>query len=155
MTEHLNIKASQIHLFKTVPFYYQSREGEFVLYKKSGNIIEKDRAVKSKHPKLFILKKDKDDALKELTNALNANLVKEIAEGGLKQVKQALCNIVREALDPNQEKAMESMPETIDILLDAYGQDHGIPVQDNHQFTHSGGAHRQCHCPGPAILFFP
>jgi len=74
MADHLNIKASQIHLYKTIPFYYQSRKGEFVLYKKSGDNIEKTRAVKTKHPQLFILKKDKEDALKELTSRLNKNL---------------------------------------------------------------------------------
>ncbi len=124
MTEHICVKTSQIHLFKTVPFYYQSKEGEFVLYKKSNDDMDHDRASQTKHPQLFILKKDKDRALTELTAALNLNLVKEIAAGGLEQVKQALCNIVCEALAPNQEKVMESLPETIEILLSEYGQDH-------------------------------
>jgi len=62
------------------------------------------------------------------------DLAKKIAQGGLVQVKQTLCNIVNEALAPNQEKAMESLPETIEILFGAYGKDHG-PMEDLSQIA--------------------
>jgi HD-GYP domain-containing protein (c-di-GMP phosphodiesterase class II) len=125
MTEHIPLKTSQVRLVKTVPFYYQSKQGEFVLYKKKDDQMDNDRASNTKHPQLFILKQDKDNALTELTRALNMELARKVAAGGLVQVKEALCNIVHEALTPNQEKAMESLPETIEILLGAYGKDHG------------------------------
>jgi HD-GYP domain-containing protein (c-di-GMP phosphodiesterase class II) len=125
MTKHIQVKKSQVHLFKTVPFYYQSKEGEFLLYKKSNERMNNDRTRDTKHPQLFINKKDEAQALKELTEALNMDLAKKIAAGGLVQVKQALCDIVSEALAPGHEKAMESLPETIEILFGAYGKDHG------------------------------
>jgi len=125
MARHIQVKKSQVHLVKTVPFYYQSDEGEFLLYKKSNEKMDNDRTNNTRHPQLFIKKKDEAQALKELTEALNINLAKEIATGGLAQVKQALCDIVSEALAPGQEKAMESLPQTIEILFGAYGKDHG------------------------------
>lgn len=126
MTEYLTVKPSQIHLFKTIPFYFQSKDKDFVLYKKGGDSLGHDRANNTRHPPLFILGKDKDQALKELTTALNRNLAQEIDSGGFVQVKDILCQIVHEALVPNQEKAMESLPETIEILLGKVNQDHGI-----------------------------
>ena len=87
--------------------------------------MDNDRANNTKHPQLFIDKKDEAQSLKELTEALNMDLAKKVAAGGLKQVKQALCDIVSEALAPDQEKAMESLPQTIEILFGAYGKDHG------------------------------
>ncbi|MBU0972073.1 MAG: HD domain-containing protein [Proteobacteria bacterium] len=125
MDGHLCVKKSQVHLFKKVSFYHQPKEGEFVLYKKSNERLPREKPNKIRHPQLFILKEDKDLALKELTRALNTDLAKQIASGGLVQVKKALCNIVHEALDEGQQAVMESLPETIEILLDAYGQDHG------------------------------
>jgi len=133
MTEYLTVKPSQIHLFKTIPFYFQSKDKDFVLYKKGGDSLGHDRANNTRHPPLFILGKDKDQALKELTTALNRNLAQEIDSGGFVQVKDILCQIVHEALVPNQEKAMESLPETIEILLGKVNQDHGERLSQRSQ----------------------
>ena len=125
MPEYLLVKKSQAHLFKKISFYHQPKEGEFVLYKKNNERLAREQPYKIRYPQLFILKEDKNRASKELTSALNMDLAKQIASGGLVQVKKALCNIVHEALDAGQQKAMESLPETIEILLYAYGLDHG------------------------------
>ncbi|MDA3791080.1 MAG: HD domain-containing protein [Desulfobacula sp.] len=126
MTEYISVKPSQVHLFTSTPFYFQSKDGDFVLYKKSGDSLDHERTSQTRHPQLFILEKDKDQAVKELTTALNKNLARDIASGGFVQVKDTLCQIVHESLVPKQEKAMEALPETIEILLGGFNKDHGI-----------------------------
>jgi len=126
MTDYLTVKPSQIHLFSTIPFYFHSKEEDFVLYKKKGAGLADEQANDTRHPPLFIQEKDKDRALKELTTALNRNLARQIDSGGFVQVKDTLCQIVHEALIPKQEKVMEALPETIEILLGKVNQDHGV-----------------------------
>ncbi|MCK5835772.1 MAG: HD domain-containing protein [Desulfobacula sp.] len=126
MTEHISVKPSQIQFFTSIPFYFQSKTGDFVLYKEKGSGLDHERANKTLHPPLFILEKDKDQAIKELTAGLNKNLIQEIAAGGFVQVKETLCQIVNEALTPKQEKAMEALPETIEIMLGKFNKDHGL-----------------------------
>ena len=124
MSEYVIVKPSQIDFLETIPFYYQSKDGEYLLYKKTGELLDKERAAQTRHPDLFIQKQDKERALKELTKGLNMEFAKQVAEGGLIQIKTALCNIVEEALAPGQEAAMLALPETIDILFKNSDQDH-------------------------------
>ncbi len=124
MSDFISVRASQIQFFKNVPFYYQSRDGEFLLYKKTGEHFDPERADQARHPQLFIEKADKDQALQELTHGLNMEFAKELASGGLVRIKTALANIVKEALVPGQEAMMLGLPETIDILFKNMDKDH-------------------------------
>ena len=85
-----------------------------------------DRTLQNRYPQLFINKQDKKQALEELTRGLNLEFARQVAEGGLVQIKTALGNIVREALTPGQATAMLALPETIDILLKNVDRDHTI-----------------------------
>ncbi|MBU1340403.1 MAG: HD domain-containing protein [Proteobacteria bacterium] len=122
-SEYLPIKNTQIHLIETVPFFFQTNEKDFILYKEGGKGFDSDRLKNNKHPKLYIAAKDKTAALTELSKTLNINFAKSVASKGLKQVKEALCSIVEEALTPHQSKVLDGMPETIDILLNGYDKD--------------------------------
>ncbi len=73
---------------------------------------------------MFIRSQDKDLAIEEMTAALNREFQESIAEEGFGRVKEALCRLVDEALAPGQEKVMETLPHTIDVLMDTYGKDH-------------------------------
>lgn len=124
MSDYLKVRASQVQFFKTVPFYYQSTDGEFILYKKTGEILDSQRTDENRYPELFIDAKDKETALKELTKGLNIEFAKQLAEGGLIEIKTALSHIVREALTPGQTTAMLALPETLDILFKNTDMDH-------------------------------
>ncbi|MCP3871587.1 MAG: HD domain-containing protein [Desulfobacteraceae bacterium] len=76
------------------------------------------------YPDLYILDTDREKAMVELTKALNKDLEKKVSEGRLKAVREALASIVNEALTPGQEKNINSLPETIEILIGRYGKDH-------------------------------
>lgn len=122
MAEYILVKKSQVHLFEAVPFYYKTKDDEFALYKKSGDRLAQDRLKETKYPDLYISAANRDQATRELMAALNMNLAKTVAQGGLVKVKQALGFIVEEALAPENEAAMQSLPETIEVLLGAYGK---------------------------------
>lgn len=122
--DYLLVRTSQIQFFKTVPFYCQSKDGEFILYKQKDEILARERADANRYPPLFIHSRDKEKALKELTRRLNIELARQVASGGLAAIKAALSNIVREALAPDQETAMLALPETLDILFSNMDRNH-------------------------------
>ncbi|WDP90268.1 MAG: HD domain-containing protein [Desulfobacter sp.] len=124
MSDFLSVRESQIKFFNSLPFYYKSKDGEFVLYKKAGEILSPDRADQGRHPQLYIQKKHKSEAIKELTQGLNMEFEKQLASGGLVGIKNALGNIVKEALAPGQGEMMTRLPETIDILFKNMDRDH-------------------------------
>jgi len=123
MAEHILVKQSQISLFKTIPFYYQTQSGEYSLYKKKGDRLDEARLRKTRYPDLYISDADRDQAMTELIAALNIDFKNKISQGNLKEVRETLEFIVAEALTPGQEKAMDSLPATIDILLGRYQND--------------------------------
>ena len=125
MDKYICVKPSQIHLFETVPFYYETQGESFALYKKGGDRLQRDRCAKAKHPPLFIAASDRDVALKEMGEALNLELIRSIADRGLMEIKHSLCRIVDEALTPNQEVVMECLPATLEIMLTRLGKKQG------------------------------
>ncbi len=121
------VKSSQALLLEQVPLFLKSeKEGEPVLYKIEGERLDPDRFKKHGQPELLLPANEKDAAMKELSTCLNRHLQESIAGKGLLSVKKALCMIVEEALTPGQEKTMEALPDTIEILLDAYDKNHQV-----------------------------
>ena len=124
MTDYILLKKSQISLFKDIPFFYKTANKEYFLYKKKGDYLDDSRLSSENHPSLYILDADREKAMVELTKALNNDLAKKVSEGRLKEVRQVLTNIVNEALTPGQEKNINSLPETVEILMGRYSKDH-------------------------------
>jgi len=120
MTEYIAVKNSQISLYKNIPFYYLSKNGEGVLFKKAGVFLDKSQISEAKDMGLFIHNKDKDDAAKELLANLNIDLARTIASQGVKKVRLVLCDIVQEALTGSLENSSQPLPETIEIMFQGY-----------------------------------
>lgn len=123
MAGYILVKKSQVSLFKTTPFYYLTQIGEYALYKKKGDCLADLRLEKNRYPDLYILDTDKEAAMAELIAALNKDFERKITEGHLKEVRHALEYIVEEALTLGQEQGMNSLPDTLDILLGRYQND--------------------------------
>ncbi len=123
MVEYIIVKKSQVSLFKIIPFYYQTQNGDYALYKKKGDRLDESRLQKTRYPDLYISDADKEEAMAELIAALNKDFEQKVAQGKLKEVRQALEFIVEEALTPGQETNMNALPETLDILLGRYQND--------------------------------
>ncbi len=124
MTDYILLKKSQISLFKDTPFFYKTANKEYALYKKKGDYLDDSRLSTVNYPDLYILASDRENAMVELTKALNKDLAKKVSEGRLREVREALANIVNEALTPGQEKNIETLPETIEILIGRFSEDH-------------------------------
>lgn len=123
MTEYLPVKPSHVFLLNRLSLFHQPEKGEFVLFKREGRDLW---AWDDSFPDLFIQAADRDRAIEEMARALNGEIREKMAAGGLAQVKDALCRIVDEALTPGQEKIMEALPETVEILLDAGEKDRKV-----------------------------
>lgn len=122
MAEYLVARKSQIHLFKNIPLYCQSKNNVFVLYKKSGEILEQVRLKESNHPELFIKVEDKSIALKELFSNLNDDLAQQTLSENFQNIRATLHLIVYETIENVNAAAFDSTPETIDILFGAYSK---------------------------------
>jgi HD-GYP domain-containing protein (c-di-GMP phosphodiesterase class II) len=124
MTDFFIVKKSQLSLFKTIPFYYQTQNGQYSLYKKEGDRLDEARLKTVKYPDLFIIDTDREKAIIEFNIALKKDFETKIAEGRLQEVRQTLEFIVQEALTPGLEKNITALPETLDILMGRYNKDH-------------------------------
>lgn len=120
MAEFCLVKKSQVSFFKTIPFYYKTQAGEFALYKKTGDRLNEERLKQIKYPDLYISNADQQTAITELNEALKRDFEDKVKAGNLKDVRVTLEHIVEEALTPGQENNMNTLPETIEILLGRY-----------------------------------
>lgn len=126
MDEYIQIKHSQIDFYHKIPLFHQTGDNEFHLYKKEGKPIAESRVETHTHPPLFILKKDKRSAAKELQANLNIDLARQIASKGMKTVKSILGRIVEEALEDPCPETLDTLPETIEIFFTGYAKDSEI-----------------------------
>lgn len=117
MNEYFPVKKSQLALYREIPLFYRSDDGEYVLYKKTGDMFDKGRINEEKFPGLFIASQDRDEAVRELQKQLNADLARKIAAKGVRSVKTVLCTIVEEALSGPIDKSLDAIPETVEILF--------------------------------------
>ncbi len=122
MNEYITVKNSQLSLYKDIPFYYLSKKGEGVLYKKAGVFLDSSQISEAKGMEIYILSKDKDDAGKELLVSLNMDLARKIASKGLQTVRLVLSEIVEEVLTGSLDNSSQTLPETIDILFRGYAK---------------------------------
>lgn len=118
--EYLPIKESQIVLFKDTALYYQTKDQQFSLYKKSGEALDASRLDKTRHPDLFIRLKDKDASIQEIVTALNNRLTEQCLSEDLVSARDTLTLIVSEAIQNSDKIDSTLFPETIDILFKGY-----------------------------------
>ena len=110
MNKYITVKKSQLSLYKDIPFYYLSKKGEGVLFKKASVFLDSSQISKAKTMKIFILSKDKDAAAKELLVSLNMDLARKIASKGLQTVRLVLSEIVEEVLTGSLDNSSNIMP---------------------------------------------
>ena len=112
------IKKSHITFYSSkFALYYLSKDGEPVLFKASGEKFIKDMLDRNQHSDFFIHKKDQASVVKTLMSFLNMKLAKAISSKGIKATKQAICQILEEALEGPFETSLQALPETIEILF--------------------------------------
>jgi HD-GYP domain-containing protein (c-di-GMP phosphodiesterase class II) len=122
MNDYVAIKPSQLSLYKNIPFYYLSKNGEGVLFKKADVFLDKLQLSEAKKMEIFIRTQDKDSAAKELLVSLNMDLAKKIASKGVRAVRLVLCDIVEEVITGSLDSSSQTVPETIEIMFQGYSR---------------------------------
>ncbi len=118
ISDFIPIKKSHITFYNNkFPLYYLSKDGEPVLFKEPGKKLTKDIFDGNQHSNFFIRKKDEAFVVKTLMSVLNMKLAKTISSKGIIATKQAICQILKEALEGPFEISLQALPETIEILF--------------------------------------
>jgi HD-GYP domain-containing protein (c-di-GMP phosphodiesterase class II) len=119
---YIAIRNSQINYYKDVGLYY-IENGSFVLYKAPGKSMTDLRLSQKRHPnKLYIRRKERSAAMKELQAGFNRHIFKNIKKGNVKAVKSTLCDLVEETLQEPRSGTLQVLPETVDLLVSGYSQ---------------------------------
>ncbi len=123
MSDYVQIKKSQAFLVDEVPLFIKNSKNEYVLYKSEKVKLGRERYDDKHLPALFIHKKDKTRTVAEIQKALNIALYDQIRTKGLNRVRKVLNEVVEEALMNPTEGGLDHLPETIELLFDAYAKE--------------------------------
>ena len=119
---YIAIRNSQINYYKNVGLFYVEN-GSFVLYKPPGKLMADLRLAEERHPtELYIRRKDRMEAIKELQAGFNRHISKSIKKGNVVAVKSTLCHLVEETLMEPRSGTLQVLPETVDMLVSGYSQ---------------------------------
>ena len=120
MSDYLRIKKSQAFLVEDIPLFIKNSKNEYVLYKSEKLKLDHQLYDDQHLPALFVRNEDKKRAIVGVQQALNIALYDQIRGKGLNRVKKILEEMVQEALANPTEGGLDNLPETIELLFDAY-----------------------------------
>jgi putative nucleotidyltransferase with HDIG domain len=126
-TEFLLIKGSHFFAYNKFPLYYQSGNGDFLLYKPAGIPLKEMRLREGLLPKnLYIKKKNKIEAVQEIQKVFNEQLKDSIQQNNLEKVRSIVHNIVKVTLEEPISGSIEGIKKTVNILVDEYTKDFNV-----------------------------
>ena len=73
-------------------------------------------------PELYIQRKDRITAIKELQAGFNQYIFRSIKTGNAVAVKSTLCQLVEETLKEPRSGTLQALPETVDMLVSGYSK---------------------------------
>jgi response regulator RpfG family c-di-GMP phosphodiesterase len=118
MKNYIPIKKSQFHYFTKLPIYIQTTADRPVLYKAENKEFDITKFHKDSCPQLFIPSEYKDLAFNEINKNLRIKLYDRIQSGDLKSIKHYLNEMLQEVFEEPDEKIIQGLPETIDVIFD-------------------------------------
>ena len=99
-TDFIQVKSSNLNLYRKVPFYYENRRGDFALYKPIGVTLSEMRIRERMHPKkLYIKRTNKIEAIQEVQSEYNREIKKCLRENDILKVRDIVQSIVQVTLD--------------------------------------------------------
>jgi len=126
-TEFTLIKSSHFFAYQKFPLFYQSVNGDFVLYKPAGITLEDMRIRERLLPKkLYIQKKNKINAVQEIQKEYNSQLKQSIQQKDQANVRNIVHNVVRVTLEEPVSGSIEGMKETVGILVSEFTKDFNV-----------------------------
>jgi len=126
-TEFTLIKSSHFFAYQKFPLFYQSVNGDFVLYKPAGITLEDMRIRERLLPKkLYIQKKNKINAVQEIPEEYNSQLKQSIQQKDQANVRNIVHNVVKVTLEEPVSGSIEGMKETVGILVSEFTKDFNV-----------------------------
>lgn len=117
-TDYIQVRSSQLNLYRKIPFYYETRSGEFALYKPVGVTLSEMRIRYRMLPKrLFIKRKNKIEAIQEVQGEFNREIKKCLKENDLLKVRGMVQSIVHATLEEPVTGSLEGVGTTVNILV--------------------------------------
>jgi putative nucleotidyltransferase with HDIG domain len=117
-TDIIQVKSSNLNLYRKVPFYYENRHGDYALYKPIGVTLSEMRIRERMHPKkLYIKRKNKIEAIQEIQTEYNREIKMCLRENDLIKVRGIVQNIVQTTLDEPVTGSLEGVSTTVNILV--------------------------------------
>lgn len=116
--DFIQVKNSNLNLYRKVPFYFENRHGHYALYKPIGVTLGEMRIRERMHPKrLFIKRKNKIEAIQEIQGEYNREIKKCLQENAFSKVRDIVQNIVQITLDEPVSGSLEGVSTTVNILV--------------------------------------
>jgi putative nucleotidyltransferase with HDIG domain len=116
--DFIQVKSSNLNLYRKVPFYFENGHGDFALYKPIGVTLSEMRIRERMHPKkLYIKRKNKIEAIQEAQAEYNREIKKCLLENDLIKVRGIVQNIVQTTLDEPVTGSLEGVSTTVNILV--------------------------------------
>jgi putative nucleotidyltransferase with HDIG domain len=117
-TDFIQVKSSNLNLYRKVPFYFENRQGHYALYKPIGVTLGEMRIRERMHPKkLYIKRKNKIEAIQEVQSEYNQEIKKCLREKDFTKVRNIVQNIVQITLDEPITGSLEGVSTTVNILV--------------------------------------
>jgi HD-GYP domain-containing protein (c-di-GMP phosphodiesterase class II) len=123
---YIPVRGSQIRYYQRVPLYFETAPEVFQLYKPAGMEIADIRIDQGMHPRLYIQHTDRMEAIREVHKGFNLDIARSIETGDVSTVKTTLCNLVAETLAEPRAGTLQTLPETMSILVGGYSRQPGI-----------------------------
>lgn len=127
VADYIEAKKSRLKHYQKIPLYYQTKDGNFVLYKPPRKTIQEVRLENERVPaKLYIKQEDKIKGIQEIQKVFNRQLSDNIRSNNSQKVKDTLVNIVQETLAEPRSGSLEGVSETVNILINEYTKDSDV-----------------------------
>jgi HD-GYP domain-containing protein (c-di-GMP phosphodiesterase class II) len=105
-----------------VPLFCEVSPSVFTLYKSAGEPIPEDRLAEGLHPRLYLQRKDRLEAIQEAQRGFRREISRSIETGDVAGVKDTLCHLVSETLHEPRAGTLQTLPDTVDILVSGYSK---------------------------------
>ena len=125
--DYIQARKSNLNYYQAVPLFYQNNDENFALYKSAGIKLSDIRIDQKRHPeKLYIKRADKLVATREIQNAFNKQLKKDIKSNSPAKVKDTIIAIVEETYDEPRSGSIEGLSTTVSILVSDFANESDV-----------------------------